>query len=251
MSCAGRSGLTLDARRGPPEAGADLVGLDLDGGPLLAVLVLPGAVVQSPGHDHAGTAGQGLGHVLAQAAPAVDAEVRRLAVLPATGTVRACGGSRRSGTCTPPPRWACSAARGRRSGCRRRSPGCRSPWLPHLSFCPRPQAVSAGAGEEAASFLSRRLGREFSRFCGQDQDLEPQDLVGQVQDTLQLDLGRGLGGELGHHVVALGLVIHLEGEPRRPHRSMLETSPPRGGYHLGDAVDRRGRRRSRRPRRAG
>src|SRR6187455_3058393 len=43
-------------------------------------------------------------------------------------------------------------------------------------------------------------------------ELEPQDLVGQVQRPLELGQHLGLGRELDHDVVALGLVVDLERE---------------------------------------
>src|SRR2546427_12796177 len=77
-----RPGLALDLRGRPLQARADLVGLDLDGGALLALLVLPGAEVQSTCNEHARPARQGLGRVLCQASPAVHGEIRRLSILP-------------------------------------------------------------------------------------------------------------------------------------------------------------------------
>src|SRR5205823_7672675 len=77
-----RTGLALDLGGRPLETRTDLVGLDLDGGALLALLVLPGPEVQSAGDEHARPAREGLGRVLGQTAPAVDGEVRCLPVLP-------------------------------------------------------------------------------------------------------------------------------------------------------------------------
>src|SRR6266496_5319062 len=82
-----RAGLALDLGGRPLEAGTDLVGLDLDGGALLALLVLPGAEVQPAGDEHARPTRQGLGRVLCQTAPAVDGEVRGFPILPLPGRV--------------------------------------------------------------------------------------------------------------------------------------------------------------------
>src|SRR5829696_4250396 len=47
-----------------PQRGADLVDLQLDDGPLLALLRLEGALLEPAGHHHPGAPGQRLGHVL-------------------------------------------------------------------------------------------------------------------------------------------------------------------------------------------
>src|SRR5205807_3354693 len=80
----------LDLRRRPAEAGTDLVGDDLDDGPLFAVVGLPRALLEAAGDEEACALLDGLTHVLAHVAPAHDVEERRgflpllgLAVLPA------------------------------------------------------------------------------------------------------------------------------------------------------------------------
>src|SRR5215218_3662713 len=72
----------LDLGGGELEAGADLVGLDLGDGALLALGGLPGAGPEPADHDAAGALLEGLGHVLGLLAPDVDPEERGLPVLP-------------------------------------------------------------------------------------------------------------------------------------------------------------------------
>src|SRR5439155_10479671 len=71
----------------PAEAGTEVVGLDLDHGSLLALLVLPGTLLQPAGHYDPAAARERLGGVLRQAPPAVDREERRVAVRPVAGRV--------------------------------------------------------------------------------------------------------------------------------------------------------------------
>src|SRR4051794_1002592 len=70
------------AGSGPLQAGTEVVGLDLDDGALLALLVLPGALLEAPGDHHARPPRERLGRVLGQGTPAVDREERRFAVGP-------------------------------------------------------------------------------------------------------------------------------------------------------------------------
>src|SRR5215212_4810733 len=72
----------LDLGGGELEAGADLVGLDLGDGALLALRGLPGAGPEPADHDAAGALLEGLGRVLGLLAPDVDPEERGLPVLP-------------------------------------------------------------------------------------------------------------------------------------------------------------------------
>src|SRR5690606_34919158 len=64
----------LDAGGGPAQRGADLVGHDLDLRALVAVLGLPGALLEAAGDDDAVTLGDGLRHVVGEVAPADDVE---------------------------------------------------------------------------------------------------------------------------------------------------------------------------------
>ena len=68
---------------GEPQAGAELVGLDLDDAMLVALGRLPGAGPQPPDHHHPIALGQRVGHMLGEVAPDVDPEARGLSVLPA------------------------------------------------------------------------------------------------------------------------------------------------------------------------
>src|SRR5262249_7942256 len=79
-----------DAGRGPPQAGADVVGHDLDHAALVAVLGLPGTLLEPAGHDDSRALADRLAHVLGHLAPADDVEEAGLllpflgvAVLPA------------------------------------------------------------------------------------------------------------------------------------------------------------------------
>src|SRR5215218_3993282 len=81
----------LDLGGGELEAGADLVGLDLGDGALLALGGLPGAGPEPADHDAAGALLEGLGHVLGLLAPDVDAEERGLPVLPGVALADAGG----------------------------------------------------------------------------------------------------------------------------------------------------------------
>src|SRR5512132_4574712 len=68
---------------GPAQGGGDLVGLDLDQRALVALGGLPVAGLE-PADDHRPVAfGEGLGDVLGQLPPDVDAEERGVAVAPA------------------------------------------------------------------------------------------------------------------------------------------------------------------------
>src|SRR5581483_6992340 len=80
----------LRAGDGPAHARPDLVGDDLDLRALLAVLGLPGPLLEPPGHDHPVAFAERVGDVGAEVAPAHDVEEGRgllpglaLAVLPA------------------------------------------------------------------------------------------------------------------------------------------------------------------------
>src|SRR5215213_899266 len=81
----------LDLGGGELEAGADLVGLHLGDGALLALGGLPGAGPEPADHDAAGALLQGLGHVLGLLAPDVDPEERGLPVLPGVALAHAGG----------------------------------------------------------------------------------------------------------------------------------------------------------------
>src|SRR4051812_41618551 len=72
---------------GPFQTWTEVVRLDLDDGALLALLVLPGALLEAPGDDHARPPRERLRRVLGPGAPAVDGEERRLAVGPVAGGV--------------------------------------------------------------------------------------------------------------------------------------------------------------------
>src|SRR5438105_3978131 len=73
-----------DAGRGPAEAGADLVGHDLDLRALLTVGVLPRALVEAAGDDDPRALGQALRGVLGHLLPAHHVEERRC-LLPLLG----------------------------------------------------------------------------------------------------------------------------------------------------------------------
>src|SRR5919205_1593693 len=77
-----RAALALDLRGRPAQAGTDLVGLDLHHGPLVTLLGLPGAHLESTRDEDPRAPREGLGDVLGELSPGVDREVRRLAVLP-------------------------------------------------------------------------------------------------------------------------------------------------------------------------
>ena len=88
-----------DLGGGPAEAGADLVGDDLDLRALVALVGLPRALLEAAGDDDAGALRDGLAHVLAELGPAGDVEERDLllpllglAVLPAAVDGQAEGG---------------------------------------------------------------------------------------------------------------------------------------------------------------
>src|SRR5262245_52796524 len=70
--------VAVDLGGSPAQAGADLVGHDLDHAALLAVLGLVGALLQPTGDDGARSLRQGRGGVLAQLAPGRDVEEGRL-----------------------------------------------------------------------------------------------------------------------------------------------------------------------------
>src|SRR5215217_700068 len=61
---AARAALPLDLRRRPTQARTDLVCLDLDDRPLVAILRLPGPHLQAAGDDDARPAREGLSNVL-------------------------------------------------------------------------------------------------------------------------------------------------------------------------------------------
>src|SRR4051794_34762012 len=67
---------------GVAERGADLVDLELDGGALLALARLVGALLQATGRDDTGALRQRAGDVLGELAPHARAEEQRFAVLP-------------------------------------------------------------------------------------------------------------------------------------------------------------------------
>src|SRR5882672_2258310 len=71
-------------RRGVAQRGADFLDLQLHHGALLALAGLVRTLLEPPGHDHPGTPGERLGHVLRRLAPDVAAHEQRLAVLPLT-----------------------------------------------------------------------------------------------------------------------------------------------------------------------
>jgi hypothetical protein len=79
---AGAGGL-LHLGLGPAQAGADLVGHDLDLGALVALLGVPGALLEPAHDDDAGALVERTGGVLAERAPRHDVEERRL-LLPLT-----------------------------------------------------------------------------------------------------------------------------------------------------------------------
>src|SRR5512132_770124 len=81
----------LDLGGGELEAGAELVGLDLGDGALLALGGLPGAGPEPADHDAAGALLEGLGRVLGLLAPDVDPEERGLPVLPGVALADAGG----------------------------------------------------------------------------------------------------------------------------------------------------------------
>src|SRR5512132_136434 len=81
----------LDLGGGELEAGADLVGLHLGDGALLALGGFPGAGPEPADDDAAGALLQGLGNVLGLLAPDVDPEERGLAVLPGVALAHAGG----------------------------------------------------------------------------------------------------------------------------------------------------------------
>ena len=66
--------VAADLGGGPAEAGAHLVGHDLDDRAALAVLRLPRALLEAPGHHDPGPLLQRLAHVLGQVTPARDVE---------------------------------------------------------------------------------------------------------------------------------------------------------------------------------
>src|SRR5205823_2361094 len=75
---AGPAALVLgDAGRGPSEAGADLVGHDLDLRALLTVWCLPRALIEPAGDDDARALGQAFRRVLCHLLPADHVEERR------------------------------------------------------------------------------------------------------------------------------------------------------------------------------
>ena len=82
------TGLTAAAGRarhlsgGVAERGADLVDLELDGGALLALARLVGALLEATGRDDAGALRQRARDVLGELAPHARAEEQRFAVLP-------------------------------------------------------------------------------------------------------------------------------------------------------------------------
>src|SRR5262249_7241163 len=73
----------LDLRRRPAQAGADLVGDDLDDGALLALGGVPAALLEPAGDDRPRPLGEAGGGVLSEIAPAHDVQQRRL-LLPFT-----------------------------------------------------------------------------------------------------------------------------------------------------------------------
>src|SRR6266545_909255 len=82
---------TLRGGGGPLEAGADLLGLDLDHAAALALGGLPGAGLEPSEDDDAVALGQRVGGVGGQVPPDVDAEERGLSVLPALPVLDAGG----------------------------------------------------------------------------------------------------------------------------------------------------------------
>src|SRR6478672_10831513 len=72
----------VDLRRGVPQRRTDLIDLELDDGALLAFLGLERPLLEPPGNDHPGAAGQRFGHVLGRLTPDVAAQEQRFAVLP-------------------------------------------------------------------------------------------------------------------------------------------------------------------------
>src|SRR5882757_9163835 len=72
-------------RRGVAQRGADFLDLQLHHGALLALAGLVRTLLEPPGHDHPGTPGERLGHVLRGLPPDVAAQEQRLAVLPFAG----------------------------------------------------------------------------------------------------------------------------------------------------------------------
>src|SRR5947199_10196669 len=62
--------------RGPAQAGADLVGDDLDLGATFALLVLPGALLEAAGDDHPSPLLQRFARVLGHVPPTDDVEER-------------------------------------------------------------------------------------------------------------------------------------------------------------------------------
>ena len=72
----------FDLGRGPLEAGADLVGLDLGDRPLVALGGLPAALAEPPGDHDPVALGQGVGQVLGLPTPDVDLEEAGVAVAP-------------------------------------------------------------------------------------------------------------------------------------------------------------------------
>src|SRR5687767_12434889 len=79
---------------GVAQAGADLVHLQLDDGPLLALARLERALPQPTGHEHAGASDQGLRHVLRDLPPDAAPQEQRVPVLPLpAGLVERAGGA--------------------------------------------------------------------------------------------------------------------------------------------------------------
>src|SRR4029079_11354771 len=72
----------VDLRGRVAQRRPDLVDLDLDHGALLTLAGFEGALLEPPRDDHAGPAGQALGHVLGGLTPDVAPQEQRLAVLP-------------------------------------------------------------------------------------------------------------------------------------------------------------------------
>src|SRR6185437_1962282 len=80
-SAAAAAGL-VDLGGGVPQRGPDLVDLDLDHGPLLALAGLEGTLLEPAADDHPRAAGQAFGHVLSGLTPDIAAQEQRLAVFP-------------------------------------------------------------------------------------------------------------------------------------------------------------------------
>src|SRR5213078_264215 len=82
VAAAEPASLLLDLGGGPLQAGPDFLRLDLDRGPLLALLGLPAVRPEPPDDDDARALGERLGDVLSERPPRRDVEEVRLDVLP-------------------------------------------------------------------------------------------------------------------------------------------------------------------------